>query len=225
MSNHILLIEDNTDISEMIGAYLEKKHYEVDYAQDGLTASHLAATNTYDLIVLDIMLPGVDGLTLCQSFRHQLGLKTPIIMLTAKDTIEDKITGFNAGADDYLVKPFSILELEARIKSHLKRHHNTVTSDVLRIADLELNNATLFVSRNRTPLSLTPTNFKLLALLMKSSPNVVNRGDIEKSIWGNEMPDSDALRSHMYTLRKVVDKPFDKKLIKTHQSSGYQIIE
>jgi len=224
MSANILLVEDNTDIAELVISHLQAKSYVMDYAKDGLTASHLAATNTYDLIILDVMLPGIDGLALCRSFREQINLATPVIMLTARDTLDDKVQGFDSGADDYLVKPFSVVELESRIKAQLRRSKNEWVQNEIVVEDLKLDTNTLTVKRQEKEISLTPTNFKLLTLLMRSSPSVVRRQDIERHIWGDTLPDSDTLRSHMYNLRKCVDKPFEKKLIKTHQSSGYQIV-
>jgi len=224
MPANLLLVEDNTDIAELVINHLESKSYVMDYAKDGLTASHLAATNNYDLIILDVMLPGINGLELCRSFREKINLTTPVIMLTARDTVEDKILGFNSGADDYLVKPFSILELEVRIKAQLRRCNNEITPREMVVEDLSLDPGTLVVKRQEKEITLTPTNFKLLTLLMRSSPSVVRREEIERYIWGESLPDSDTLRSHMYNLRKCIDKPFDKKLIKTHQSSGYQIV-
>ena len=223
MSANILIVEDNSDIAELVIKHLESKSYVMDYARDGLTASHLAATNTYDLIILDVMLPGVDGLSLCRSFREQLNIATPVIMLTARDTLEDKVKGFESGADDYLVKPFSVIELEVRIRAQIRRNKNEWHQNEFVIEDLKLDTNTLTVMRQNKEIQLTPTNFKLLALLMRSSPSVVSRQDIERHIWGDTLPDSDTLRSHMYNLRKCIDKPFEKKLIKTHQSSGYQI--
>lgn len=224
MSASLLLVEDNVDIAELVYKHLESQGYTMDYAKDGLTASHLAATNQYDLIILDVMLPGIDGLSLCRSFREQINLQIPIIMLTARDTLDDKILGLDSGADDYLVKPFSVLELTARIKAQLRRHNKQMISNRLVVEDLVIDTDTLTVKRQQQDITLTPTNFKLLSLLMRSSPSVVRREDIERHIWGERLPDSDTLRSHMYNLRKCVDKPFDKKLIKTHQSSGYQIV-
>jgi DNA-binding response OmpR family regulator len=224
MKHSILLVEDNNQIAEMVLDYLAQQGYLMDYAKDGLTASHLVVTNQYDLIVLDLTLPGIGGLQLCRSFREKIGLKIPIIMLTALDTLDDKIAGLESGADDYIVKPFSVLELEARIKSQLRRHYNQLAPQRLVVDDLELDLKTMSVNRQNASLYLPPTGFKLLSLLMQSSPNVVLREQMERHIWGESLPDSDSLRSHMYALRKIVDKPFEKKLIKTHQSNGYQIV-
>jgi len=224
MQHSILLVEDNRQIADLVLEYLGDQGYEMDYAKDGLTASHLAVTNHYDLIIMDLGLPGIEGLELCRSFREKAGLKMPIIMLTARDTLDDKIAGLECGADDYIVKPFSVLELEARIKSQLRRHYNQVAAQCFTIDDLKLDIKTMSVNRKDKMLSLTPTGFKLLSLLMQSSPAVVRREKIERHIWGQTLPDTDSLRSHMYALRKVIDKPFDKKLIKTHQGNGYQIV-
>jgi len=223
MSANILIVKDNSDIAELVISHLEAKSYVMDYAKDGLTASHLATTNTYDLIILDVMLPGIDGISLCRSFREQINLATPVIMLTARDTLEDKVKAFESGADDYLVKPFSVIELEVRIRALIRRYKNEWQQNEIVVEDLKLDTNTLTVKRQEKEIQLTPTNFKLLTLLMRSSPSVVRRQDIERHIWGDTLPDSDTLRSHMYNLRKCIDKPFEKKLIKTHQSSGYQI--
>ncbi len=224
MEASILLVEDNVDIAEMVIEHLTNQRYIMDHAKDGLTASHLAVTNEYDLIILDLSLPGIDGIDLCRSLRQKILLKTPVIMLTARDTLDDKILGLESGADDYLVKPFSILELEARIKSQLRRHYNLLSNHLLRVGDLEMNTETRSVKRAGKNIALTPIGFKLLALLMRSSPSVVTRDEIERHVWGEVLPDSDALRSHMYSLRKLIDKPYTEKLIKTHQSNGYQIV-
>ncbi|MEO0442762.1 MAG: response regulator transcription factor [Pseudomonadota bacterium] len=224
MGSSILVVEDNLDIAQMVVNHLETQGHIMDHARDGLVTTHLIENNQYDLIILDLSLPGIDGLALCEHFRNTLGLKLPIIMLTARDTLDDKIAGLHCGADDYLVKPFSVLELAARVQSLLRRYHNQVAAQRLRVDDLEVDVSTLSVTRQRQSLNLTPIGFKLLSLLMRSSPSVVSRTEIERHIWGEIMPDSDTLRSHMYALRKAIDKPFTKKLIKTHQTHGYQIV-
>lgn len=221
----ILLIEDNRNISEMVGEYLERRGYSLDYAADGLTGLHLAVTNSYDVIVLDLMLPGLDGLELCRKLRQEGKRATPVLMLTARDTLDDKLKGLDAGADDYLVKPFAIQELEARIRALMRRDRRQVTAEVLKVGDLVLDTATLRVTRAGRELSLSPIGLKLLTILMRESPRVVSRRDIEREIWGDELPDSDTLRSHLYNLRKVIDKPFDKPLIHTIHSAGYRIAD
>ncbi|GIX32931.1 MAG: DNA-binding response regulator [Lysobacterales bacterium] len=221
----ILLIEDNRNISEMVGEYLERRGYSLDYAADGLTGLHLAVTNSYDVIILDLMLPGLDGLELCRKLRQEGKRATPVLMLTARDTLDDKLKGLDAGADDYLVKPFAVQELEARIRALMRRDRRQVSAEVLKVGDLVLDTATLRVSRAGKELSLSPIGLKLLTILMRESPRVVSRRDIEREIWGDELPDSDTLRSHLYNLRKVVDKPFDKPLIHTIHSAGYRIAD
>jgi DNA-binding response OmpR family regulator len=221
----LLLIEDHRDIAESILDFLEPRGYAVDYAADGITGLHLAVTNPYDVIVLDVMLPGIDGLTVCRKFREEARRATPILMLTARDTLEDKITGLDAGADDYLVKPFEIRELEARLRSMLRRHRGAVTREVHTIGDLTLDLATLKVTRAGRALSLTPIGFKLLTVLARSSPRVVSRQDLEREVWGDVPPDSDALRSHLYNLRKAIDRSFDRPLLHTVAPAGYRLAD
>lgn len=222
--NSLLIVEDHADIAEMLTSYLEGRGFTVDYAADGLTGMHLAVKNSYDAIVLDLMLPGLDGLSICQKLRQDARDSTPIIMLTARDTLDDKITGLATGADDYLVKPFAIAELEARIHSQIRRSRGRVAQDLLSVGDLMIDMATMVVERQGKTLNLTPIGFKILTTLMKASPAVVTRQELERKVWGDILPDSDTLRSHMYNLRKTVDKPFATRLLKTVQSSGYQLI-
>ena len=224
-SGTVLLVEDHQDIAEMVFAYLERRGYEMDYAADGLTGLHLAVTNNYDAIVLDLMLPGMDGFDLCKRLRLEGKRDTPLLMLTARDTLDDKLAGLDAGADDYLVKPFEIQELEARIRALIRRHRKQVSPEVLSVADLELDTATLRVRRGDKELSLTPIGLRLLTVLMRASPRLVSRREIEAEVWGDVLPDSDTLRSHLYNLRKIIDKPFDKPLLHTVQSAGYRLAD
>lgn len=221
----VLLIEDHKDIAEMVTAFFEGREFSVDYAADGVTGLHLAVTNEYDVIILDLMLPGIDGLEVCQKLRSEARRDTPVIMLTARDTLDDKITGLDFGADDYLVKPFAIKELEARVRSLIRRHKGEVAREVLKIGDLSVDTATLKVERAGRELNMTPIGFKILTVLMRASPAVVSRREMERQVWGDILPDSDTLRSHLYNLRKVIDKPFDKPLLKTIQGSGYKIVD
>jgi len=220
----LLLIEDHGDIAEMLISYFQGRGFTVDYAADGLTGLHLAVTNTYDAIILDLMLPGLDGLSICEKLRQEARDNTPIVMLTARDTLDNKVAGLNLGADDYLVKPFAIMELEARVRSQIRRGRGEVSQQRLSVGDLEIDTSTMAVKRAGESLSLTPIAFKILTTLMKASPAVVSRHELERKVWGDIMPDSDTLRSHMYNLRKTIDKPFDSSLLKTIPSSGYQLI-
>ena len=220
----VLLIEDHRDIAEMVTAYLENRGFEVDYAADGITGLHLAVSNSYDAIILDLMLPGMDGIDICHKLRTEARRDTPVIMLTARDTLDDKITGLETGADDYLVKPFDIQELEARVRSIIRRHKGEVSKEILTIGDLTVDTATLSVKRAGQSLNTTPIGFKILTVLMRASPAVVSRRELERQVWGDILPDSDTLRSHLYNLRKVIDKPFDEQLLQTIQGSGYKIV-
>jgi DNA-binding response OmpR family regulator len=222
-SGSILLVEDHQDIAEMVFAYLEHRGYVVDYAPDGVSGLHLAVSNDYDVIILDLMLPGMDGLALCAKLRKDAGKDTPVLMLTARDTLQDKVTGLDTGADDYLVKPFEIQELEARVRAMIRRRSGTLAPETLQVGDLVLDTGTMVVRRAGKELSLTPIGLKLLAVLMRASPKVVSRRDIERQVWGDVLPDSDTLRSHLYNLRKTIDRSFEQPLLHTVQGVGYRI--
>ena len=224
-SSTLLLIEDHKDIAEMVIAYLEGRGFDVDYAGDGITGLHLAVSNTYDAIILDLMLPGMDGLEVCRKLRADVKRDTPVIMLTARDTLDDKITGLETGADDYLIKPFAIKELEARVRSLIRRHKGETVKEVLSVGDMTLDTSTLEVRRNGVEINMTPISLKILTVLMRASPAVVSRRELERQVWGDILPDSDTLRSHLYNLRKVIDKPFEKQLLHTIQGSGYKIVD
>lgn len=219
-----LIVEDNRDICENIAAYLEKHHYILDFAYDGVSAMHLALTNPFDVIVLDLMLPGMDGLRFCQKLRTDAEVETPVLMLTARDTLADKLKGFEAGADDYLVKPFALQELHARLQALHKRSHGK-TDNQLTVGDLTMNRATLQVHRAGRLVDLTPACMKLLQRLMEAAPSVVSREDLETVLWADERPDGDALRSHLYKLRQAIDRSFATQLIHTVHRIGYRIAE
>jgi DNA-binding response OmpR family regulator len=221
----ILLVEDHNDIAEMVTAYFENRGFSVDYAADGVTGLHLAVSNSYDAIILDLMLPGMDGIDVCRKLRTEARRDTPVIMLTARDTLGDKITGLETGADDYLIKPFDIQELEARVRSLIRRHKGEIAKEIYSIGDLTVDTATLSVKRAGKELNMTPTGLKILTVLMRASPAVVSRREVERQVWGDILPDSDTLRSNLYNLRKVIDKPFDKQLLQTIQGSGYKIVD
>ncbi|WP_028238066.1 MULTISPECIES: response regulator transcription factor [Stutzerimonas] len=220
----ILVIEDNRDILANVLDYLQLKGYTVDCASDGLSGLHLAATEPYDLIVLDIMLPGIDGYQVCRRLREDAGRETPIIMLTARDALNDRLQGLNAGADDYLIKPFALSELVARIKAILRRSQGS-RKRVLQVAELSLDLDTLQVVRAGRTLKLNPIGLKLLEILMRRSPAVVRRDALEEALWGENLPDSDSLRSHIHQLRQILDKPFEKPLLHTIHSVGYRLSE
>ncbi len=220
----ILIVEDNRDILANLADYLGMKGYSVDCAQDGLSGLHLAATEHYDLIVLDIMMPGMDGYTLCKRLREDARRDTPVIMLTARDQLDDRLQGFRSGADDYLLKPFALSELAARIEAVLRRSQGG-GKRILQVADLVYDLDTLQVSRAGKTLKLNPIGLKLLAALMQKSPHVLRREVLEEALWGDDCPDSDSLRSHIHQLRQVIDKPFELPLLQTVHGVGYRLAE
>lgn len=218
---HILVIEDNRDLISNLVDYLETQGHAVDAAEDGVTGLHLAVVNDYDAIVLDLMLPGIDGLQLCRKLRNDAGKGTPILMLTARDTLADKLDGFASGADDYLVKPFALQELHARLNVLARRGISNL--HILRVADLELDEGTLEVRRGGQRIELTPVGLRILVLLMREAPRVVARRKIEQTIWGDDPPQSDALRAHIHSLRNAIDKPFPAPLLHTVHGIGYRL--
>ena len=220
----VLLVEDHQDLAETVIDFLETMECLVDYAADGMTGLHLARNENFDVIVLDVMLPGLDGLALCKQIREQHGAQTPVIMMTARDELNDKLAGFESGADDYLVKPFDLPELVARIASLVRRNQGQVAKEQLSIGDLTLDTGTHEVRRANSVLALSPAGFRILHELMKKTPNIVSREELEHALWGDDPPASDTLRSQIYKLRKTVDKPFEKPLIHTVQGMGYRII-
>ncbi len=219
---HTLLIEDHADLAANIGEYLEARGHTLDYAADGLTGLHLAVVNRYDAIVLDLNLPGLDGVSLCRRLRQDGGSTVPLLMLTARDTEQDKVGGLDAGADDYLTKPFSLAELLARLRALVRR--GAGSGQVLRVADLSLDLRTLVARRGERPLQLTRTGLKLLETLLRAAPGVVSRAMAERALWGDTPPDSDAsLRGHIHALRRAIDDGEDVKLLHTLHGLGHRL--
>ena len=218
----ILLVEDNPDIVANLIDYLSVRGYTVDTARDGLTGLHRACTEPFDLLVLDIMLPALDGLSLCQRLRDEARNRAPVIMLTARDTLDDRLEGFRTGADDYLVKPFSMAELEARMQAVIRRSQGE-SRHQLQVADLVHDLETLETFRQGQPVKLNPARRRLLELLMRKSPAVVRREELEKALWGELLPDNDNLRAHIHQLRLAIDRPFDTALLRTVHGVGYRL--
>lgn len=218
----ILLVEDNKDISASIAEYLELQGIVCDFAYDGISGLNQAVINEYDLYILDISMPGMSGLQMCRALREDKNDTRPVIFLTARDTLQDKLAGFDSGADDYLVKPFELQELHVRIQAVASRYYGR-SKRILKLADLEVNLDTQEVTREGQIISLTANVFKLLVLLIQQSPNLVTRQQLEYEIWGDDAPDSDSLRSHIYKLRQKVDKPFAEPLIHTVQGRGLRM--
>lgn len=224
MSYSVLLVEDHKELAATTGEYLEMCGYIVDYAMDGNTGLNLALDNQYDALILDVMLPGCDGFHICEVVRNEGKSDIPILMLTARDQLEDKLEGFDAGADDYLIKPFDFEELDARLQAIIRRHKGELNAKPLVIGELKLDPKTMQVSREGQLLKLSPTGLHILKMLMRKSPQLVTREEIERELWGDMLPNSDVLRSHLYNLRKIIDKPFNKALIETVPGLGIKII-
>jgi DNA-binding response OmpR family regulator len=218
---NILIVEDNPDLVANLVEFLEEHGHSVDIAYNGYTALGFALENDYDAVVLDLMLPGIDGLEVCAKLRAA-DRQPPILMLTARDSLEDKLDGFASGADDYLVKPFALLELEARLQALVRRNQRS-GGRRLQVGDLILDTATWRATRAGQPLELPPIPLKLLHLLMERAPQLVSRAELERCIWGDSPPDSDALRSHLHQLRALVDKPFARPLLHTVRGFGYRL--
>jgi len=219
----ILVIEDHSDLAANLGDYLEDRGHTVDFAADGVTGLHLAVVHAFDAIVLDLNLPGMDGLEVCRKLRHDGRKQTPVLMLTARDTLESKLKGFECGADDYLVKPFDLREVEVRLNALLRRSKGG-QARVLQVGDLVYNLDTLEVHRQGKLLQLNPTALKILQVLMEASPAVVTRQELEMHVWGEESPDSDSLRVHIHGLRALIDKSFEHPMIHTRHGIGYRLV-
>lgn len=223
MSLAVLLVDDNTDILCNVRDYLEMNGMAVETAINGKEALERMSQRSYAVCVLDIGLPDVDGLTVCKTLRAN-GDKTPILMLTARDSIDDRVTGLEVGADDYLIKPFSLRELNARVQALVRRAYGD-SEMKLRVGDLTFDLSTTQVNRAGKPIKLNPTCLTILKELMIRSPAIVSRSRLEAQVWGGGAPDSDSLRANIYLLRQAIDKAFDKKLIHTHPGLGWSIYE
>jgi len=219
----ILLIEDQRDIAANIWDYLEFRGFVMDHAGDGATGLRMALDGSYDVVVLDLGLPKLDGLDLCRQLR-EAGRDTPVLMLTARDTLENKLAGFAEGADDYVVKPFAMRELEARIRA-LHRRGRLQHGDIVRVGDLSLDPVKLQVERAGQPLTLTRAGFVLLETLMRRSPHVVRHAELAHALWGEGGGDIATLHTHLSVLRSVVDRPFASPLLHTVHGFGYRIAE
>lgn len=221
-SMNILLVEDQPNIARNIAEYMEEKGHVFDFAHQGKLGLELALTNSYDLIVLDLNLPQMDGLEVCQQIRAQATRHIPILMLTARDSIEDKVSGFTVGADDYLTKPFSLQELEVRCLA-LSRRHLLQTSELVTLGPLAFDRKRRQILREDTLLDLSTMGFKILTILIEAYPQVVSRSQLSQKLWGDEPTESDAIRSHIYQLRGIVDKPFSYPLLKTVHGIGFTL--
>lgn len=217
----LLFIEDNEELLANLYAWFEPLGYDLDSARDGVAAYELLGRAAFDCIVLDLLLPRMDGFELCRRLRSEACINTPLIMLTARDSVEDRVRGLELGADDYLVKPFSLRELEARIRAILRRPG--LRGQSLRFGPLEIFPQERRVLRDGQELRPGPTGFLILEELMRRAPGVVTRERLEELLWGDAAPGSSALRNHILELRRVIDRPFNSDLLKTVPHVGYRL--
>lgn len=217
---NLLLVEDDCDLAAAVIDYLELENIACDHAANGLLGLNLIEKNSYQAIILDLNLPKMDGLTVCESIRAQ-GNDTPVLMLTAMDSLHDKLAGFAKGADDYLLKPFAMAELIARVQALARRRSGQVS--LLKVGDIELDLKMKRACRNARELKLTPTALKILELLLRESPKPVSRKIITQAIWGDEQPQSNALKVHIFNLRKQLDLAGDKTVLHTLSGFGFSI--
>ena len=223
MKNRILIIEDDKKLADLLCEYLTERHgFEVEVCYHPVDGLKILQNSPIELVILDVMLPDMDGMEVCARLRES-GHDLPILILTARDTLQDKLDGFDCGADDYLVKPFALQELEVRLSSLIRRGSSTSTRKLLRIGDLEFNPVTLDLKRAGNSIELPPIPLKILEFLMRLSPRVVSREKIERHVWGDNPPRSDALRAHLHMLRISIDKPYEHKLLHTIRGQGYQL--
>lgn len=221
----ILVIEDDVVILGNISRYLQQQGHTVDCAEDGIRGYGMAAEGRFDLIILDLMLPRLDGYHICLRLRSEARCSTPVIMVTARDTLNDRLQGFDVGADDYLIKPFALAELGARVKALLHRSYRSSQLHILQVADLKLDMTTLALTRGGQALKLQPAPLRLLGILMQASPAVVSRSRLEEALWSDQPPDSDSLRTHIHQIRQTVDRPFGVPLLHTVHRIGYRLGE
>jgi DNA-binding response OmpR family regulator len=219
----LLIIEDNPELVANLYSFFEPLGYVLDDARDGATGLRLATQNDYDAILLDLMLPRLDGMTLCQKLRQEFQNPVPIIMLTARDPVDDRVQGLALGADDYLIKPFSLRELDARIQALVRRAQGRQVQGTLAWEDLQVDTRAPQAWRQGQSISLTPSTHKLLLCLMRAAPAVVRKQEMEYLLWGDDPPDSGALRTHIHELRQHADRNFPSTLIETVHGVGWRL--
>ena len=217
---NVLLVEDDLDLAETVIDYLEIESISCDYASNGMAGLNFLEKNSYDVVLLDLNLPYLDGLSLCEKIRSE-GNDTPILMLTARDQLDDKLAGFEAGTDDYLVKPFELKELVVRIHALARRRSGQM--QLLRCGDLVMNIKEHTVIRANQKIKLSPIGWQLLETLLRSSPETVTKQKLIASVWGEDPPDSNSLKVHIFHLRRAIDDPFSVPLLHTVTGHGFAI--
>lgn len=223
MTVKVLLVEDNGTIAAQVTSFLEGVGWTVDYASSGGQGLALARADIFDVLVLDLNLPDMDGLAVCRSLKAELDYNLPVLMLTARDAFEDKACGYGEGADDYVTKPFDLRELRLRCEALGRRHELHKTAE-LNLGELSLSLKSQEARRRGQLLKLTGVGFRILSELAEAYPEAVTRSQLIHRLWGDDPPDSDALRSHIYGLRAALDKPFDTPMLKTLPNVGYRLV-
>lgn len=221
-NKQVLVVEDNEELQGILADFLEVKGAEVDFADNGELGLKLALGNDFDAIILDVMMPKKDGMQVAKELRDN-GCTTPILMLTALNGREDLLKGFERGVDDFVTKPFNFPELEVRLSALIKRYRGNVASSLLQFGSLTIDQRSHKVTREGHQLLVTPVMYQILVKLMKTAPEMVSRDVLIHEIWGEEAPDKDVLRSHIYLLRNVLDKPFKKSMLITVPKFGFRL--
>ncbi len=218
----VLIVEDNPDLLGNLVDYLEASGHSVHATRDGVAGLNRALEAPPDAVELDLGLPGMDGLDVCRRLR-EAGCTAPVLVLTARSALDDRVDGLDTGADDYLVKPVAMRELEARLRAHHRRSDGPRENARLRCADLSLDPGTRHVERAGRALELSRMEYEILALLLRAAPDVVTRQQLAEALWPDAPPGHDTLRAHVYRLRRAVDHPFDRPLVHTVHGVGYRI--
>lgn len=219
----VLIVEDHADVADTVSDYLTARGHRVDIAKDGERGLNLATEGDYDALVLDRILPRMDGATVCGRLRNEAGKATPVLMLTALTSTTDKLTGFAAGADDYLTKPFDLAELEVRLLALCRRASGQTPGHRLQVGDLIHDTGTLHTRRGGRPVVLSPTGRRVLEFLMRHAHRVVARSELEQHLWGDALPEAEVLRVHIHALRTAIDGRHRVKLLHTVRGVGYRL--
>jgi len=218
----ILLIEDHAELAIQLGEFLGSLGWNIDFSSTGKQGISLALDNEYDLIILDLNLPDIDGIHVCKEIKSKSKFNVPVLMLTARDSFADKVKGFDFGADEYLTKPYDLRELALRCKV-LTRRQELYQSNKMSLGDLSLDLNENRAFRHDKEVILNKTSFAILLMLAKAYPNPVSKSRIIHEIWGDTPPETNSLKSHVYNVRAVIDKPFSKNIVKTIVSVGYKL--
>lgn len=224
-SVRMLIVEDHTSLAANLLEFFDEQRYILDFASDGLTALHLIAINEYDIIILDLMLPGLSGFEVCRRLRNDMHCSTPVIIMTSKDQLDDKEKAFTLGVDDYLVKPFNLRELQLRVEALYRRKSGFAKTPEISIAGIYFDPGT-FIVRTDTglQLELSGTAARIFEELIKAYPSFLSYTELQERLWGEREVDMNTLRTHVYSLRKLLKDTFRYPMIKTLHGRGYRLL-